>query len=145
MNIRDVRLGKKLGPKFFESLDALSQGRAEFTNFKKSTAIRILETLDNEDSEKGLSQYNSEIASFWFRAFRYKFEYYVNSVICNSIASEKLDEIAAYQIAHKILKDDSLEDIKSLISSILHYEILAEYYYASHMDSWASAYCECSN
>ena len=135
MNLKDIRLAKKLGPKFFDFLDALSKEQEVFTDLKISIAKRIEEASENEDSEKGISQFNSEVISFWYYAFRFKFAYYVNSVICNNIATEKLDKVTANQIALKILNDNSLEDGKSVCVSIRHYEILAEFYYASYLNS----------
>jgi hypothetical protein len=139
MNLKDIRLGKKLGPTFFESLDSLSKEQVLFTEYKRSISIRMEETLENDDSEKGLSQFNSEVISFWGYAFRFKYAYYVNSAICNSIATEKADRIFSSQLALKILNDNSLEDARSLFVCIRHYEILAEYYYASHLDSLGEA------
>jgi hypothetical protein len=135
MNLRDVRLAKKLGNDFFKFLDELSKSQEKFKDFKRENLTRVSESREIEDPEEAVSIFNKEIRAFWVSVFYFKSSYYINSRICNSIATEKLDTSLSEAIANKFLLDDSIEDVLTLFTCLSHFEILSELYFAQHMDN----------
>jgi hypothetical protein len=135
MNLRDVRLAKKLGNNFFKFFDELSESQKKFKNFKSENLTRVFESRDMEDSEEAVSVFNKEIRAFWVSVFYFKSSYYINSGIFNSIATEKLDTSLSKYIANKFVLDNSIEDVLTLVSCLNHYEILSELYFAKHLES----------
>jgi hypothetical protein len=139
MDFRDVRLAKKLGNDFFKSHDELSEVQKKFKNFKAENLTRVFETKGLEDSEEAILGFNKEIRAFWVSAFYFKASYYINSGICNGIAAEKVDASLSKSIANKLLLDNSIEDVLTLVSCLDHYEVLSESYLVKHLETLGSA------
>ena len=135
MNLKDVRLAKKLGNDFFEFQDELKKEQKKFKDFKIGSMNRILELKNIEKLEEAIPAFNKEIFFFWVNVFRFKSHYYVNSGICNAIAAEKLEKSVVESISLKLEIDNSVEDVLTLVSCLSHYEVLTEFYYAIHLNS----------
>jgi len=135
MNLRDVRLAKKLGNDFFEFQDELKEEQKKFRDFKDESTSRILKIKEIGQLDKAVTDFNKEILSFWINTFRFKSYYYVTSGICNSIATEKLEASVAKSISLKLAIDNSIEDVLTLVSCLSHYEVLFELYCAIHLNS----------
>ena len=69
MNLRDVRLAKKLGNDFFKFLDELSKSQEKFKDFKRENLTRVSESREIEDPEEAVSIFNKEIRAFWVSVF----------------------------------------------------------------------------
>ncbi|MEN9304787.1 MAG: hypothetical protein RLY76_55 [Actinomycetota bacterium] len=139
MNLKDIRLAKKLGNKFFEFSDELIETQKKFRNFKQVNLIRVRETQEIEDIEEAISVFNKEIRAFWVNVFCFKSSYNVNSGICKIIAIEKIGSPKAESIASKLAIDNSIEDVLTLVSCLTHYEILSEFYFSQHLDKLGEA------
>jgi hypothetical protein len=135
MNLRDVRLAKKLGNNFFKFSDELLDLQKKFKNFKEENFVRVVETLGMDDSEEAISAFNREVRAFWVSLFYFKASYYINSVICNEIAKEKVDASQSESIARTLVRDNSLEDTLTIFSCLTHYDVLSEFYFAQHLDT----------
>lgn len=138
MNLKDVRLAKKLGNDFFEFYDELSESQKRFKKFKAENLTRVFKTKNLEDSEEGVATFNKEIRAFWVSAFFFKASYYANSGICNGIANQKVDTSLSKSISNKLTLDNAIEDVLTLVSCLDHYEVLSEFYFAKHLDTLGS-------
>jgi hypothetical protein len=135
MNLRDIRTAKKLGSNFFKFYDELSESQTKFKKFKAENLIKVFASDGLEDTEEAVLAFNREVRAFWVSVFYFKSSYYINSGICNSIATEKLDTSFSKSIANKFVLDNSIEDVLTVVSCLNHYEILSEFYFVQHLDT----------